>query len=89
MDFETIPQGFTLRHTLKANNRAITRVAWAPDGKSLASASYDQTVRLWDVEKGGQIQELYGYSGSVFTVAITPDGRFAVSASKSGLSPGS
>lgn len=82
---EKLPTGFTLRHTLKANNRAITRIAWSPDGRMLASASYDQKVRIWDAETGQQIEELYGYSGSVFTVCITPDGRFAISASKSAL----
>ena len=82
---EKCPNGFTLRHTMKANNRAITRVAWSPNGRLLASASYDQTVRIWDTETGKQEKELYGYSGSVFTVCITPDGRYAVSASKSAL----
>ena len=85
MRVQACPAGFTLRHTLKANNRAITRLAWAPDGKLLASASYDQTVRLWNAETGAEVRELYGYSGSVFTVVITADGRLAISASKNAL----
>ncbi|MCZ7670264.1 MAG: hypothetical protein M5U34_25405 [Chloroflexi bacterium] len=67
MKKETCPPGFKLRHILKASNRAITRVAWSPDGRLLASASYDQTVRLWDAETGKEIREILGYSGSVFT----------------------
>ena len=85
MELQARPAGFTLRHTLKANNRAITRLAWAPDGNQLASASYDQTVRIWDTVAGKELRQLYGYSGSVFTVVITADGRYAISASKNAL----
>jgi len=45
------------------------------------SASDDQTVKVWDLEKGEETATLRGHGGSVSAVALTPDGRVAVSAS--------
>ena len=38
--------------TLKGHTDWITSVAFNPDGKTLASASRDETINLWDVQKG-------------------------------------
>jgi WD40 repeat protein len=53
--------------------KAIRSLAFAPDGRSLASCSTDRTVRLWDLRTGeGRILADHGYTGSV---AFSPDGR--------------
>jgi WD40 repeat protein len=59
-------------------------VVWSPDGRFLASSSFDQTIRLWDVEAGSYQAVLQGHSGSVGGIGFTPDGRKLVSGSEDG-----
>ena len=46
------------------------------------SASYDNTLKVWDVATGKCVATLEGHSGTVMSVAISPDGRRVVSGSK-------
>ena len=50
-------------------------VAFSPDGQMLASGSWDQTVRLWDVETGLLLNTLIRHTGLVESVAFSPDGQ--------------
>ena len=54
-------------------------LAFAPDGKSAVSASYDKTIRLWDIASGKEIRQLSGHAGSVLCVAYATDGRSIIS----------
>jgi WD40 repeat protein len=59
-------------------------VVFSPDGKTLASASEDETVRLWDVKRSQRLGEpLCSYSerDDMLNVAFSPDGKTLASAS--------
>ncbi|QEH35028.1 WD domain, G-beta repeat [Aquisphaera giovannonii] len=53
----------------------------SPDGKTLATCSYDRKIELWDAATGAPLRTLEGHTGAVYDVAFSPDGRSLVSAS--------
>ena len=67
--------------TLKGHQDFVSSVSYSPDGKTLASASYDKTVKLWDVVTGKELKTLYGHQDFVFSVSFSPDGKTLASAS--------
>ena len=63
------PLGFTLLHTLQGHQDVITRIAWSPDGRLLASPSVDRTIFLWKAQTGQFLRTLTGHSDRVNSVA--------------------
>ena len=59
----------------------VESVAFSPDGKLLASASCDHTVKLWNVADGREVRTLSGHTACVESVAFSPDGKLLASAS--------
>ncbi len=69
--------------TFLGHGASIRHVAWSPDGKLLASASFDKTIIVWNVEKDTS-QRLTGHEDFVYCVEFSPDGSLLASADAGG-----
>lgn len=77
-------------HNLQAHAKEIYTIKWSPTGPGtnnpnsnliLASASFDSTVRLWDVERGECLHTLSRHTEPVYSVAFSPDGKYLATGS--------
>jgi len=67
--------------TLEGHRRLITALTISPDGKLLASASADRTVRLWRLPDGQISRTLDNHTNFVVSLGISPDGGILASGS--------
>jgi WD40 repeat protein len=67
--------------TLRGHRDWVISLAFNADGTRLASASRDQTVKIWDTATGKEIRTLSGHTRSVLCVVFNPSGRLLASAS--------
>ncbi|MEH2449756.1 MAG: AAA-like domain-containing protein, partial [Nostoc sp.] len=70
------------KNRLEGHSDFVNSVVFSPDGKTLASASGDKTIKLWNLDTGKEITTLKGHSDFVYSVVFSPDGKTLASASR-------
>ncbi|MGV3483054.1 MAG: c-type cytochrome domain-containing protein [Planctomycetaceae bacterium] len=68
-----------LRTAFEGHEDVIQVAIFSPDEKSIATASYDHEIILWDVATAQPKQRFAGHNGAVYALAFSPDGRVLVS----------
>jgi len=66
----------------KGHTGLVFNVAFSPDGKILATASFDNTVKLWDFSNGKELATLKGHTAPVYSVVFSPDGTMIATGSQ-------
>ena len=67
---------FVLEHTLKGHSSWVTAVAFSADGRRLASGSWDQTVKFWDVSTGQELGAMASKMKEVQALSFSRDGHW-------------
>jgi WD40 repeat protein len=75
------PPGTALVRAFAGHTGSVNDVALSGDGRIAVSASWDNTLKVWDVGSGRELRTLAGHTRGVTGVALSGDGRLAVSAS--------
>src|SRR3989339_268110 len=66
---------------IKGNEYLIRFLAFAPDSKTIASASDEKAVKIWDASAGLELNRLSGHKDNIWSVAFSPDGKMVASGS--------
>jgi hypothetical protein len=67
---------FVLDRTFKGHSSWVTSVVFSPDGRRLASGSWDQTIKFWDVPTGHEVDTLGREMKEVQALALSRDGHW-------------
>lgn len=61
--------------TLEGHTNNISSLKYSTDGKRIITASYDDTVRIWDVDSGKCVQDISSCTGTPYSAFYSPDGK--------------
>src|SRR5207245_4003740 len=65
---------------IKGHGKGISDVAFSRDGKIIASAGTDNTIKLWDVASQRELRTLTGHTANIESMDFSPDGNLLASA---------
>jgi WD40 repeat protein len=73
----------TERRTFRGHAGYVWTETFSPDGRYLASGSWDSTIKVWDLKapESAEPVTLYGHAGFIYSLAFSPDGRYLASGS--------
>ncbi len=69
----------TLQATVSGHSDCIYGLAISPDGKTIATSSYDKLIKLWDASTGKEIRTLKDHIDAIYSLDFSPDGKRLVS----------
>ncbi len=81
---QTQRQRLHIVRSLDGNADWVNAVSFSPDGQFALSGAEDNSVKLWEVVTGRQIQTFTGLESQPISVALSPDGSYLVSESSNG-----
>jgi WD40 repeat protein/DNA-binding winged helix-turn-helix (wHTH) protein len=56
-----------------AHESGVDALAFSPDGKTLATAAFDNVIRIWDLSTGNEVRAFSGHTALITFVAFSPD----------------
>ncbi|KAG2740773.1 WD40 repeat-like protein [Suillus brevipes Sb2] len=74
----------TPHRTFEDHEDAVWAVAVFPDRRRMVTGSYDQTLRIWDLETGVVLKKMEGHSQGVTALAVSRDGQIIASGDDGG-----
>lgn len=70
------------KKSLKGHDHIVQDISISQDGQYALSASWDKTLRLWELKNGSSRTRFTGHTGDVLSVSFSPDNRQIVSSSR-------
>ena len=67
--------------TLSGHTSSVLSATYSPDGRKIASSSWNKQIKVWNAETGVELATITGHKGVVTQVRFTHDGRHIVSCS--------